>query len=377
MDATARFARSLSAHKSFSKALSRRSYTRVPANWLIAVTDVVQSRAAIAEGKFKAVNMAGAASISAVMNALGHQDIPYAFGGDGAAMLCDPDQEALVRNALSQTASWVADETGLNLRAALIPVQETRDDGFDVQVAAVGVSDAVTGFAFSGGGIGQAEKRMKAGDHLIDRAGRGNYPDLSGLSCRWLPIERDNMKVVSLIVEPTDGSGNLPARTATAILSLLADENGSIHPVAEEGPEFAWPPKGLDLEARATRGDRPLWQQKLIVSAEGLFGWFLGKTGINAGSFDPARYRRYTALNTDYRKIQDGLRITVCLPEAKIDGLKIYLNRQRERGRIRYGLSEQAQAVLTCFVPSVTADDHLHFLDGAGGGYAEAASRMQ
>jgi hypothetical protein len=33
--------------------------------------------------------------------------------------------------------------------------------------------------------------------------------------------------------------------------------------------------------------------------------------------------------------------------------------------------------MMTCIVPSVESDDHLHFLDGASGGYALAAKMMK
>jgi hypothetical protein len=32
---------------------------------------------------------------------------------------------------------------------------------------------------------------------------------------------------------------------------------------------------------------------------------------------------------------------------------------------------------MTCIVPSYTADNHFHFIDGAEGGYAEAARRLK
>ena len=32
---------------------------------------------------------------------------------------------------------------------------------------------------------------------------------------------------------------------------------------------------------------------------------------------------------------------------------------------------------MTCIVPSIAECDHVHFVDGAGGGYALAAKRMK
>ena len=46
-------------------------------------------------------------------------------------------------------------------------------------------------------------------------------------------------------------------------------------------------------------------------------------------------------------------------------------------GIISYGLFEQDAALLTCIVPSVMEDDHFHYVDGAGGGYAMAASELK
>jgi Protein of unknown function (DUF3095) len=46
-------------------------------------------------------------------------------------------------------------------------------------------------------------------------------------------------------------------------------------------------------------------------------------------------------------------------------------------GTIRYGLHRQDAALMTCFTPSVTEGNHVHFIDGAGGGYAAAAAALK
>ena len=128
--------------------------------------------------------------------------------------------------------------------------------------------------------------------------------------------------------------------------------------------------KGLDLEAKATG------MGKGILYLITLLAWVLDKTGIPLGSFNPKRYRRYTALNTDYRKIQDGIRMTLSLDAGAVSELRMYLAKKHEAGLLRFGMCEQERAVLTCFVPSITSDSHYHFLDGAGGGYAAAADDL-
>jgi hypothetical protein len=42
-----------------------------------------------------------------------------------------------------------------------------------------------------------------------------------------------------------------------------------------------------------------------------------------------------------------------------------------------YGAFRQTNALLTCYAPSITDRGHVHFVDGAGGGYAMAALAMK
>ena len=119
---TAEFTRSLPVGNEFRTVLDDGLYRPAPDDWLIAVSDVVGSRKAIAAGRYKAVNMAGVAMISALMNALDTQDLPYIFGGDGAAIICSPADRDVVADTMAKTVTWVKDDLGLVLRAALVPV---------------------------------------------------------------------------------------------------------------------------------------------------------------------------------------------------------------------------------------------------------------
>ena len=75
---------------SFSQIADPSLYEPVPDDWTIGLSDVVRSSAAIEAGRYKAVNMAGAAVISAVSNAVGHGAFPFVFGGDGASFVVPP-----------------------------------------------------------------------------------------------------------------------------------------------------------------------------------------------------------------------------------------------------------------------------------------------
>ena len=84
-------------------------FVPLPDDWMIGVADVVGSTRAIADGRYKAVNMAGASVISAVSNALGTLDFPYIFAGDGASFaVAAPEATRAPRRSRQRSTGSVA-----------------------------------------------------------------------------------------------------------------------------------------------------------------------------------------------------------------------------------------------------------------------------
>ncbi len=127
----------------------------------------------------------------------------------------------------------VSDELSLELRAAIVPVHAIRDLECDIQVAGLFVSQAITNYAFIGRGVAIAETLMKKGEYEIARAAEGEYPDLSGLSCRWLPIEKQDSKIISMIVEAIDGENQIPDDVMKDLLNIINADKADGHPVSE------------------------------------------------------------------------------------------------------------------------------------------------
>jgi hypothetical protein len=224
-------------------------YAPLPEGWHVGVTDVVQSTAAIGVGRYKAVNIAGAAAISALMNALGTRDFPFAFAGDGCAFALPGEAADVAAETLAKTAAWVRDDLGLTLRTALVAVADIRAAGHDVRVAMFRPSEHVGYAMFDGGGVIFAERTMKSGALGIEPAAFGERPDLTGLSCRWLPIAARNGAMLSLIVRPGPASDRRGFGASIAELLELLDEAARSHPVPPRGPDLALVSPGLRLEA--------------------------------------------------------------------------------------------------------------------------------
>ncbi|MDP9788165.1 DUF3095 domain-containing protein [Agrobacterium tumefaciens] len=356
-------------------------YRALPPGWGLAIADIVDSTAAIGTGRYKAVNMAGAAVISSVSNSLGRHDLPFVFGGDGAAVAVPPHGLPVARAALSNVQRWVKDDLDLAMRVALVPVEDIRSNGFDIRVARFQASEDVSYAMFSGGGNSWAEARMKEGQYALPAAEAGERPDLTGLSCRWNPIPATRGKVVSIIAVPGP-SRDMPAfRQLVIDLVDLAEQDARHgHPVPEDGPKLGFVGEGLGLEARAGAAYHDVWgkmRRSFRILGESLLVNLLSVTGLSFGPFNAVRYRRSVASNTDFRKFDDGLKMTVDIDASRLEKIRTRLEQGRLSGSCYYGLHEQDAALMTCIVPSPLSRDHMHFVDGADGGYAAAASRLK
>ncbi|TRB06263.1 DUF3095 domain-containing protein [Agrobacterium tumefaciens] len=356
-------------------------YRALPPGWGLAIADIVDSTAAIGAGRYKAVNMAGAAVISGISNSLGRHDLPFVFGGDGAAVAVPADGLPLAGRTLSNVQRWVKDDLDLAMRVALVPIEDIRANGFDVRVARFQASEDVSYAMFSGGGNSWAEARMKQGQYSLPAAGTGERPDLTGLSCRWNPIPASHGKVVSIIAVPGPAR-DMPAfrQLVVDLVDLAAQDARDGHPVPEDGPKLGFVKEGLGLEARAGAAYRDGWAQKrrsLRILGESLLVNLLDLTGLSLGRFNATRYRRSVASNTDFRKFDDGLKMTVDIDAERLEEIRARLEQGRLSGTCYFGLHEQDAALMTCIVPSPLSRDHMHFVDGADGGYAAAASRLK
>ena len=372
-----RFYGSIPVFRGFGRLMDPALYSPLPDDWHIGVADIVESTRAIAEARYKAVNMAGAAVIASVTNALDGREFPFVFGGDGASFAVSPGDLDRAREALAATAAWVKDDLDLVMRVALVPVAAVRSNGLDVRVARFGPSPNLSYAMFSGGGLGWAEAAMKRGEFAVPPAPSGTQPDLTGLSCRFEEIPSVRGLILSVLIVPARGADPVAFRGLIEDVIALAERSPDAgRPVPPGGPPLRWPPAGVEFEARAARGGS-LFKRRARVLAHTLFAYLVMRFGISVGGFVPKTYVQQVVENSDFRKYDDGLRMILdCTPQLERE-LTQRLGAAASAGIARYGLHRQDAAMMTCFTPSALRSDHVHFIDGARGGYASAATALK
>jgi len=363
--------------RGFTKLMEPQLYVPLPDDWSIGVADIVESTKAIAAQRYKAVNMAGAAIIASVTNALEGREFPFVFGGDGASFAVAPGDLDRAREALAATATWVREDLDLVMRVAMVPVSAIRAQGLDVRVARFGPSANLSYAMFAGGGLGWADAAMKRGEFAVDAAPPGTQPDLSGLSCRFEEIPSTRGLILSVLVVPAKNADPQAFRKVIEdIIQLVERTPDAGRPVPPGGPPLKWPPQGIEYEARASRSG-PLFVRRGMVLALTLWAYTVMRLGIKVGNFVPANYIRQVVENSDFRKYDDGLRMILDCTEEIASALSDRLTAAAASGVVRYGLHRQDAAMMTCFTPSVMRSDHVHFIDGARGGYATAATALK
>ena len=364
---------------SFAEAFDADNYRPLPDDWHVLITDVRDSTQATEEGRYKAVNFIGAASIAAVKNALPDFDFPFAFGGDGATF-CLPDEAlAQVGGPLAHLQQLAEQEYGLSLRSGAVPIHELRSHNTDVRATRLPVTTRFSQTFFMGGGVDLADLLIKEHEdqyRLPSGPVEGSY---AGLECRWDQINRTPGKVYSLLVKVlNDPAVDRYGMIVDRIEELFGPAN-LYNPVYEGGLKLTLNPAKLMLEAKS-KPDTDNWFHLTITLMQlmmfNLAGKFFMARKTQTSETDWGRYRSDLVRNSDYQKFDDMLRITLSGSPEQMEQLENDLARWHDEGLLAYGIHENEGALITCIVDAYQ-QEHFHLVDGSDGGYTIAARQLK
>ena len=356
-------------------------FSKAPDDWTVLVADVVNSTKLIESGRYRDVNTAGGSCLAALMNICGYDHIPFVFGGDGASALVPESYREQVLQSWLGVAHMVRTGFDIDMRIGAVPVSELRKRGADLTIAKMELSPGNSIAMFSGGGMMLADKVIKE-DPTFQHAKpeEPDLPDLTGLSCRWEPIPARNGDIVSLMVEAL-GTKESRVKIYEKILILLdtyASAHGRLNPVSMTGLELASlrAPLGWEgLLTGKTGWNRIKGHMKVVM--ERILQAVSHRCSLSMGDYHPDSYLEELIVNSDYRKFDDMLRMVIDLSPDQQKELEHFLKEMEDRGEVRFGLHKANHAIMTCFVETLSPSSHIHFIDGADGGYAMAAQMMK
>lgn len=364
------FFATLPGFRDFADLTQDRHYSTAPDDWSVVITDIEGSTKAIQNGRYKAVNMVGASTIAAVVNATGIWELPFVFGGDGSTALIPNSAAEKVKAALARSKEISERQHGLKLRIGLVPHHDLLKAGAPVRIAKYVLSESNALAFFKGTGLSLAEKWVKEGKYLLDSAAAETPADPhEGLSCRWAPLRSQRGIFLSILIKAHDHSDTFMQRLLHDLDHILDFDSPDTNPV----------------KAKALRPESVYKAAKLESTNAAAFlknvGFVYFVKLLNAGllkvkTFDMAAYKNSLAPNSDFRKFDETIRMVVdCTPEMK-DHVVALLEGYHRQGKISYGVHPSDTALMTCFVRNYQ-DKHVHFIDGGDGGYAFAARGLK
>lgn len=382
---SADFYQNLPGFDDFTNVTDLSLYQPLPDDWLVVLADIKGSTQAIAEGRYKDVNMIGAACITALINAVPECDIPYVFGGDGATLAIPSSYRENAERVLSATRKLSKTQFGLDLRIGLAPIGDIRAAGADVLVAKFQLSPANAIAMFAGGGVQLADAMIKADDgfgrYQIPVPQNEGPPDLEGLSCRWEPLQSHQGAMLTMLVQALGKSDAEKAKiygeVITGVTKILKTDPVAASPVSAENMIFKWPPAGLQKEAKLLTGSQNRIGKLARLYVTSFIQLILEKFDLSAGGYNAPSYREELRASSDFRRFDDMLRMILDCPIHIADQIEAFFDDLHHQGKIAFGLHRSDQALMTCLVFSLTKGEHIHFVDGAGGGYTMAAIQLK
>lgn len=381
----ATFYAKLPAHDCFVDIANPAVYTPVPPCWHVIITDVTGSTEAVQAGRYKAVNIIGAASIIALLNLDRDLDVPYVFGGDGASLVIPPSLLEQACAALLATQSLARQEFDLDLRVGIVPVADILAAGQRLLIAKFKLSASYEQAMFSGGGLAFAERLVKdpatALQYAVSPTSATPQADFTGLECRWQDIPSPYGETVTLLVTataPTTADNNAIYRDVIERIEAVYGDPEQYRPLTHSTLKPSFSPAQLLPESKVRqpggfwKHQRHLWK---IWARNHLLRLFL-KFDVQTGTTHWRDYMDLLIHTSDYRKYDDTLRMILAGTPGQRETLTAYLKGQYQAGKLSYGLHVADRALMTCVVFE-RMGRQAHFIDGADGGYALAAKALK
>ncbi|OPX54236.1 hypothetical protein BTE48_15290 [Oceanospirillum multiglobuliferum] len=368
---------------SFDKLLALNAYQPIPDDWYVLVADVINSTSAIANNRYQDVNTLGASVIIAVLNACNRLEIPYIFGGDGASLCVPPDCLEPALAALKGTAAISESAYNLKLRTGFVPVAVLSAQGIPLLVSKLRLSDTAVQASFTGGGLQIAEYWLK---QETERYSIPDYipaeADFSGLQCRWDRIPSPKSETVAILIEARCETLEQQSQMYQNVLLKIAEIYGTQqehHPLQADKMRMTLSQDKLRAEQRLFSTGKSVFYKlyyfiKMRVIA--MVGSFMMQHNVNISGFNWGQYKMDMIANSDHRKFDDMLRMVLAGTPEQREQLEAYFESEHKAGRLYYGVSVSEAALLTCLIFQ-TGTEHFHFVDGADGGYALAATQLK
>ena len=350
-------------------------FEKVVASWCVIITDIKRSTAAVNSGLHESVNLIATGSIVAVLNIAfkANISVPFFFGGDGATFIVPPSIVDEVMKSLLKYKDNTLRNFNLDLRTGIMPVEEIYKQGYTLNICRFSSAETFSIPIVLGDGLAYAEQIIKGENYLLtghDTA--SDEIDLSGMQCRWDKIEppENSDEVVTLIVIASETEQQ--AMAFSKVIHHLDQIYGTPEkrqPISVSKLIFKTSFNSLGKEMKHRIGKIKLFE--LIRS------WFINIYGyIYFRTERGKKYLKQLVEMSDTLVIDGRINTVITGTAQQRLILQKELDQLEKNNEILYALYVSGESIMSCYVRDLE-DDHIHFVDGADGGYTQAAGILK
>lgn len=358
--------------------LRQGNFVAVPGSWHVIICDVRNSTQVIADGRHSDVNAVAAGSLVAALNVAQQKSVavPFFFGGDGSALLVPDALLTETLAALKAHSDNTAANLGLQLYSGSVAVHDVYTAGCTLNLAKLAIDDWFNKALAIGDGIKWAENRIKA--RTDAPASVAGILNLTGLECRWNKIKPPTAAALNgcyLIEAPRpDAQARVYADVLDTMEAIFGNEQQR-NPLSPKKLKVILSFRKINREMKMRFGR---WKPGYFLTAglRNLLAPLYFKSNKRFGGISGREYLNQLIAHADTLTIDGRINTIICGTPEQHERFLNYLRSEEGSGRLLFGHHFDRQSIMTCYIQDRNKQ-HIHFIDGAEGGYTEAAKVLK
>lgn len=356
------------------------NFTDVPGDWFVIIADIKNSTAAVNTGRHNDVNLVAAGCLIAALNIAKSKkiEIPFFFSGDGGTLLVPAQLLNDVLTGLYLHNLNSIKNFGLELHLGSVTIKDILSFGHFIKIAKIqfgGFDKAIV----IGDGLKFAEQLIKhSPKNENDKTNDIDELNMTGLECRWDRVKppTEENEIVCYLIESTDPVKQL--EVYHDVLVKIDEIYGDIqkrNPLSLERLKLLVDFNKIKNEMMIKFGK---WKITYLITEffKSLIGRFYFRYNIKINDLRGLDYLTELISNADTLVIDGRINTIISGKTDKRIQFLEYLSIQEKQGNLIYGYHISNESIMTCYIENRKAK-HIHFVDGADGGYTEAAKEFK
>ena len=365
---------------SLPETLREGGFIEVPENWYVVIADVKNSTAAVNAGNHNDVNLVAASSLVVALNIARDAgvEVPFFFTGDGGTVFVPSLILKDVLEGLNTHNTNSIKNFNLQLHSGSLSVKSIKQAGYSLQIAKVRFGKSMSKAVVIGDGLQYAEKIIKGPGSSAEASLDEINLNLEGLECRWdriKPPSGEN-EVVCYLIETI--RPELQAEVYADVLQRMDEIYGALekrNPISLERLKLLLSFNKIRQEMMARFGK---WKRSYLASSflETFVGQLYFKFNWKIKHLRGKEYLKQVVNNADILTIDGRINTIISATRDKHQSFIQYLTQMEGAGSLVFGHFTSRESVMTCYIQNRN-ENHIHFVDGADGGYTEAAKVLK